>query len=328
MNEENSVIVIDQQEQNKKKGALAVILAISFVAILGIGGTFAYLTYTTNQAANRFTTVPGDVTADLIEPAWTNALTGSSATASDGKTIPAAAANMGSGSTVAKNPFIVNTTKLGTNGEVQGPKIYVAMKLSFQKWVQENASADGAYQAMEQEDMDKLLAVYNFKGTTNASSNAAGLNVNTTWTSWSTTAASEGVTADLPNEKYYYYNKGALESMYKTSDTQTTVVDEEANAASNTWGYTLGSGPASTTLFDNVIYSASATNAQISALNAKLGTVNPGWRVVIKAAAIQAVDGVTVASLTSEFKALLDSDSTTPTVATGWRTGKSIAPAV
>ena len=320
MNEENSVIVIDQQEQHKKKGALAVILAIAFVAILGIGGTFAYLTYTTNQTSNRFTTVPGDITADLIEPAWTNALTGSTATASDKTTtIPTAAANMGSGSTVAKNPFVVNTTKLGESGEIQGPKVYVAMKLTFQKWTQATATATGSYTDMDATDMEKLLAVYNIKGSSNTETASVGINVNPTWTKFENANPDS---SDATNVRYFYYTK-ALESMYKTTDgtTDTTVTE---NTTTDTWGYTLGTGPASASLFDNIIYSSTATNDQIKALNERLGTINPGWKVVVKAAAIQAVDGVQVSSLTKEFKTLLDSEATTPTTATGWRSGKTI----
>ena len=67
---ENPYIVVEQKQEKKRRGALAILLAIAFCAILAIGSTFAYLTWTTNQTANRMTTNP-KVTADLLEPAWT-----------------------------------------------------------------------------------------------------------------------------------------------------------------------------------------------------------------------------------------------------------------
>ena len=320
MNEENSVIVIDQQEQHKKKGALAVILAIAFVAILGIGGTFAYLSYTTNQAMNRFTTVPGDVTADVIEPAWDNALTGSAYKASDGTTtIPKAAAEMGAGSSVAKNPFIVNTTKVG-EGNVKGSDEYVAMKLVFEKW----DSATAKYIDMTADEVTKLLAVYNFKGTKNTTgTNNFGINQNPSWTAFTYTdcgyESTDTTNKDAVNVKYFYYaNK--LTAMYRPTGGTSTVIDETINASSNTWGYTTGSDAASDTLFDTIIYDKDASNTAVSNLNTMLGTDNPGWRVTIKGAAIQAVDGVTVstADVLKQFKSLLDATATSG--ASGWRT--------
>lgn len=328
MNEENSVIVIDQQEQHKKKGALAVILAIAFVAILGIGGTFAYLSYSTNQAMNRFTTVPGDVKADVIEPAWQNKITsGGSYKSSDGKDIPQAATNMGAGSTVAKNPFIVNTTKVG-DGTIKGTDEFVAMKLSFQKWVQKEGSTtvgDGEWTDLTADEMATLLAVYNFKSTKNTSGNATNFNVHPDWTKFENADADN---ADAPNVAYFYYTK-ALTAMYKPTDGESTVVDEATNATSDTWGYTPGSGPASAELFNNVVYNKDATNNQVTALNTMLTDNYPGWRVVITGAAIQAAEGLQVSTLTKEFKNLLDATATTG--ASGWRTtangGTGLVPA-
>lgn len=327
MNEENSVIVIDQQEQHKKKGALAVILAIAFVAILGIGGTFAYLSYSTNQALNRFTTVPGDVTADVIEPAWTNALTGSTSKASDGTTvIPKAASEMGAGSSVEKNPFIVNTTKVDTEGKVKGSDEYVAMKVVFEKWDATNKK----YIAMTADDMTTFLAVYNIKGNGATDTTAAvGVNVNSTWQRFENAGydGQDDATKDAANAYYFYYGSATagtkLTAMYKPDGGTSTVVDEstEANKASKTWGYETGVGPASTTLFDSIVYNKDATPEQVRALNTMLGTDNPGWKITIKGAAIQAVDGVNPAtqdSVKSEFKTLLDATATTG--ASGWRT--------
>ena len=117
MNEE-SVIVIDREEERKKRGALAVILALVFIALLGVGSTFAYLTWTANQTPNRETM--GSLTADMLEPAYSNtAITDNGGTvgtkmtysadkvkyvASDGKLIPKGASNMIPSSEYMQNP--------------------------------------------------------------------------------------------------------------------------------------------------------------------------------------------------------------------------------
>ena len=321
MNEENSVIVIDQQEQHKKKGALAVILAIAFVAILGIGGTFAYLTYSTNQTVNRFTTVPANLTADLLEPAWSNAIDTSATNkkyASDGTTqIPVNAAEMVAGSEVAKNPFVVNTSYVG-DGKQKASDAYCAIKLTFQKWSQTSSDAEGSWADMTADDLTKLMAVYSLQGNDPADADAkTGYNVNKTWTNFSNAAydAEADTGADAANVKYYYYT-GKLIAMWEGENSTNKPIAE--SKTSTTWGYTLGSGPASTSLFDKIVYNKDATNDQISALNTVLKEFNPGWRVTVKAAVVQATDQVQPSSLTKEFKNLLD-NGTNPTSATGWR---------
>ena len=177
---EDSVIVIDRQEERKKRGALAVILAIAFIALLGIGSTFAYLTWTANQTPNRETM--GELTADLIEPTYTNAaitdnggtidtkgatsgITVASAQyyASDGKLIPQNAANMIPSSEYAKNPFVVNTSKAA---DAYG---FAGLKVQFQKW---NKTTDGdkggTWVDMTDTDVSKLLAVYSISSNPNS----------------------------------------------------------------------------------------------------------------------------------------------------------------
>ena len=189
MEENSTSVVIEQQGENKKRGALAVILAIAFVAMLGIGTTFAYLTYVGNQTPNRFTTDKG-LTVDLVEPAWTNALTTQSNhkwpnVASDGKTeIPEAANNMKEGSVVKKDPYIINTSK-ASNGDsgATNETAFVGMRLTFQKWVAtENNGKDaaahketGSYVNMTQKEVEALLNVYSFSSE-DAGGSTAGFN--------------------------------------------------------------------------------------------------------------------------------------------------------
>ena len=187
---ENPYIVVEQKQEKKRRGALAILLAIAFCAILAIGSTFAYLTWTTNQTANRMTTNP-NVTADLLEPAWTQAITTSgdnAAYGSDNVLIPKAANNMVPGSVVAKNPFVVNTTKVGDEA-TSGVDAYAGMKLQFQKWVSttggagtgaaHDEGATGYWVNMTSNEVDTLLAVYGFsqKGASaTPSTTSAGIN--------------------------------------------------------------------------------------------------------------------------------------------------------
>ena len=354
MNEENSVIVIDQQEQHKKKGALAVILAIAFVAILGIGGTFAYLTYTTNQAMNKLSVQPAALTADLIEPAWTNVVlrgdSGAKGKANDGSTvIPIAAQLMSPGATVAKNPFVVNTSKIG-DGKVQASSGYVAMKLTFEKWKPTDVTTsqtDGSYQAVSTDDITALLNCYALQGATNTTT-SAGINPNTGWTEFKASEviidASAGTYGtDSPGVYYFVYDK-ALQAMYSDgSGTETVpVVDETsaANLASQTWGHdtTYASAlEASAPLFDTITLRNATTNAQLDEMIQRLqggtgtytvGTdladvnknIIPGWRVTAKACIVQTVTGMTANDFKKEYLTLLD--ATAATSATGWRTDK------
>ena len=192
---ENPYIVIEQKDEKKHRGALAIILTIAFCAILAVGGTFAYLTWTTNKTPNRFTT-DYNVTADLLEPAWTNAITtagDTAAYASDNTLIPAAANDMVPGVEVAKNPFVVNTTKDGDE-TTSGVKAFGGIKLQFQKWVANTAGSGtgsshtetGDWVNMTANEVDKLMAVYAFTTATGSSTTTAGINTtdNALGTNW------------------------------------------------------------------------------------------------------------------------------------------------
>ena len=368
----NPYIVIEQKDEKKKRGALAIILAIAFVAILAIGGTFAYLTYTANQTPNRFTTDP-NITADVLEPMWTNAIQADDTAtddvdegvyASDGTAIPTAADNMLPGSVVAKNPFVVNTSKNGSNE-------YVGMKLQFQKFVKttEDGSGDdgnGSYVNMNSSEVDKLLAVYAFNtGTatdaTGTKSTAAGLKIgsatelgtNNNWvqiltdndTAAGTTDGSEAgesnkVTAGKANSNgsMYFYNSATISAE--------TAAEVTAESASDGY-WNVPSTKRSAPLFTYVRYINGATQENINALTTVLTTganstgknytTDPGWRVVISGAAIQATSDNTAAdhaatAAAEKWTTLLDANSVTtdtsstskPTAASGVRTGKDI----
>ncbi len=371
----NPYIVIEQKDEKKKRGALAIILAIAFVAILAIGGTFAYLTYTANQTPNRFTTDP-NITADVLEPMWTNAIQTDDKTtdnvdegvyASDGTAIPTAASNMMPGDEVAKNPFVVNTSKNGSDE-------YVALKLQFQKYVQPgtnpSATADG-YVNMTSEEVDKLFAVYAFGGTESAATGSSTTNAGwTTPSGWTqivyaddtaagtTDGTSTGVTAGKANSNgsmYFYYDtkiaaETTAQAQAEKASTTTTGADGEVTKAENYWN--IDSSVRTSPLFTFVRYANGATQDKINALNNVLkggagksagdtGSVNyttdPGWRVVISGAAIQATDANTAAShattnATEKYTTLLDANSQTdgssttskPTAASGVRTSSSL----
>ncbi len=365
----NPYIVIEQKDEKKKRGALAIILAIAFVAILAIGGTFAYLTYTANQTPNRFTTDP-NITADVLEPMWTNAIdTTASNTykASDGTAVPEKADNMMPGDEVAKNPFVVNTSKNGSDE-------YVALKLQFQKYVQpgESASttADG-YVNMTSAEVDALFAVYAFGGTESAATGSSTTNAGWTtpdgWTqivyaddtaAGTTDGTSTGVTAGKANSEgsmYFYYDtkisaETTAQAQAEKASTTTTSADGDVTKAENYWN--IDSSVRTSPLFTFVRYANGATQDKINALNNVLKggkgksagdtgsanyTTDPGWRVVISGAAIQATADNTAAShattnATEKYTTLLDANKTTdgsstdskPTAASGVRTSSSL----
>ena len=341
----NPYIVIEQKDEKKKRSGLAIILAVAFAAILAIGGTFAYLTYTANQTPNRFTTDP-NITADVLEPMWTNKIDNST-TASDGEKIPVAADNMMPGSEVAKNPFVVNTSK-------NGSKEYAGLKLQFQKYVQPGESTDASkdgYVNMTASEVAALFKVYAFAGTeaaaTGSKTTGAGWTTGTGWTqilSADDTAVGTGVTAGLANSDgamYFYYGTAL------TAETSSQVTSE--SQSDNYWN--IPSATRTAPLFTFVRYANGATQADINALNKILksgkslndGTGNytsdPGWRVVISGAAIQATDDNTAAShaatdAAEKWTTLLDANSKTdgtsttskPTTASGVRADSSLSP--
>ena len=359
MENHEPVIVIDQKESTKKRGALAIVLAIAFVAILGIGGTFAYLTWTTNQTPNRVTTDPV-VTADLLEPTWTTAAKASAEAtdddkkgkASDGEYIPLAADNMLPGAEVAKNPFIVNTSK-------NGSKVYAGMKLQFQKWVATNADdkTKGKYVNMTDTEVAAVLAVYAFytpasdATDTTKATQTAGLTAGTGWTeiAASTSDGSTSGTYAQAGTKYFYYAPAVA--------TGSTAYDVAIKALPSTWvassetasdaHWSIGADYRTTDIFTAVRMVNGATQEQINtlrkALNSKIdddddatdaaSPADPGWRVVLSGAAIQATTDKApadfVSNATVNWKALCDANSTAdgtsttakPSTATGIRTG-------
>ena len=318
-------IVIEQKEDKKRRGTIAIVLAIAFVLILGVGGTYAYLTYTANQTPNRFTVDP-NITADVLEPAWTNAAAETGhGTASDSTAIPAAADNMLPGSVVTKNPFVVNTSKNGSDE-------YAGLKVQFQKW---NGTA---YVNMSGTEVATLLSCYAFATDTTDEDTAAGFtNLGDGWTQIVDAAAdgtygvtTEG-TANSTGAMYFYNTSKIAAETAAEVDAETTTGD--------TWS--IPDTKKTTSLFTYVRFVDKATQTQINAMNAILSPTgstiaDPGWRVLISGAAIQATDDNSAAEFATDtsanWKTLLDANSTTdgsstsskPTVASGVRAAKTI----
>ncbi len=317
-------IVIEQKEDKKRRGAIAIVLAIAIALILAVGGTYAYLTYTANQTPNRFTTDP-NITADVLEPAWTNAAGASDhGTASDGTTaIPAAADNMLPGSVVGKNPFVVNTSKNGSDE-------YAGLKVQFQKW---NGTT---YVDMTGNEVATLLSCYAFTTATTTKTTTAGFTgLGSNWTQI-VDAAADGTygvtTVGTANSTgaMYFYNTSKIEA-------ETTDEAVAENTTGDTWN--IPEAKKTTSLFTYVRFVDKATQDQINAMNKILnpdGTItDPGWRVLVSGAAIQATADNTAAEFATDtsanWKTLLDAKSTTdasstskPTAASGVRTSKTI----
>ncbi|MDL2258823.1 SipW-dependent-type signal peptide-containing protein [Eubacteriales bacterium OttesenSCG-928-K08] len=105
---------------NKKK--LRIALAISLVAVLIVGATWAYLSDVTQKKKNVFTFSSG-LTAELYEPEWDGE-------DENGQTTPADNPDLGKnkaddilpGAVLPKNPYIINTCNVDE---------FVAMKVTF-----------------------------------------------------------------------------------------------------------------------------------------------------------------------------------------------------
>ncbi len=305
-------IVIEQENgQHKKRGALTVGVSLAVVAALGLGGTLAYLTYTTNKAENRFTSdqndKPMNVTADLLEPKWDDAVTAEKrkpeneqAKSSDNKVIPEKASRMLPGYSVDKDPFIVNTTE-------NGGKAFVGMKLQFVKW---NGSD---YVAMSATEVDQLLAVYTL--TSNNSRTATGLDLNQSdWTqivnstddgyTFPTTAGHAGADGAM---YFYYNNKLSAETGAQAQGEATAPLTADMNDEGGTGKITTKS------LFTRLAVAQDATQSAIDTLYETLkGSITdadpatpspadfPGWKVEITGAAIGA-DGLPDSYVPSDF---------------------------
>lgn len=289
---ENPYIVVEQKQEKKRRGALAILLAIAFCAILAIGSTFAYLTWTANQTPNRVTT--GQLTADLLEPEFsTTAVTDNwkdgvanentvKYTAPDGTAIPKNAYSMIPGDQFSKNPFVVNTSKSNAKG-------YAGIKLEFQKY---NGSD---WEAL---DADLVMACYTID-TTGANAENTKVGFGDFGANWyqigedgsltdlsGSSAASDGTQKATAASEMYFINNVALSPMG---------VDDAANMDFNnnsTWGY---SGDyASSQLFAKVTCAKSATTDDLNALATELAWTDddgnagtPAWRIVCSGAILQ-----------------------------------------
>ena len=330
---EDAVIVIDRKARQKSKSGLIVFLCLMLVAVLGIGSTFAYLTWTSNQTPNRMTSA--DLTADVLEPAFTNAamkdntgavdgstLATTTYSASDGVGVPKQATVMMPGSSFAKNPFVVNTSKLAGDNM----KGYAGLKVQFQKW-QKTAAGDDAdntndknWVNMTADEVDTLFKVYHTdfaSAAENDDTTAAGFTYNNTAkTGWTQvvdaaiTGKDAGADADAgycnATGAMYFINNFALIPLGDTTNGDGLTAATETNS-SDTWGYSANSTKSSTLpLFNHVTYVKSATRANMIALNNVLDpkkdasgneitvaagkTFTPGWRMVISGAIVQAWD--------------------------------------
>ena len=339
MENENPVVVIDQENDRKKRSGLAIVLAVAFVAMLGIGTTFAYLTWTTNQTPNRMTTDP-KITADLLEPTWTEAAKASDkGTASDGKDIPKNADNMLPGTEVNKNPFIVNTS---TNGSDE----YCGIKIQFQKWTVTSDGADktdktaGSWANMNADEVAKVLKCYGFLQAAGSKASVAGFNdgtnnnVDDTWVQ--ITGSDYGVTTRgtaNSNGAMYFYNTTKITALASSW--------VAASESASDGHYSIPEANRTKDLFTQIRFIDTATQTDINNLNAILSPTgktpaDPGWRIVVSGAAVQATSdsSVTAATFatdsTANWKTLLDTNQTTtdvtatnlrPGAATGVRAG-------
>ena len=304
MEDQTPVIVIEQQDEKRRRGGLVWLLALAFVAVLAVGGTFAYLTYTTNQASNRITTDPV-ITADLVEPAWSKAAnednTGTTkyTDSSDGYYIPKAASNMIPSSVVAKDPKVVNTS---TNYA----RVYAGIKAQFQVW---NGTA---YTNMSAKQVADTLAIYGLS--TASDTTTPGFTLGDNWTQitdYGTETPASVEDADKATAKFtvdangamYFYNSEALDAM--TTDAVVTGDDWGAAAASQVG--VNNKSVSTSNLFSHIRFLDAATQGQIDQFNVSVlasksqakkdktstGTVDkPGWRILLTGGVIQCtVDG-------------------------------------
>ena len=294
MEQNTTSVVIEQQGENKKRGALAVILAVAFVAMLGIGSTFAYLTWTGNQTPNRFT-VDVPLSGDLVEPAWSKAVQGDdTGYASDGKIIPAAADQTKKDAKIAKDPYVVNTSKTGD--DKKGNAAFASIRLTFQKWVADTSSTKtvangeaGSYQTMSATEVDSLLQTYAF--TAGDTATTAGIQTSNLGVGWKIVDANGGQkgaadTAYLNStggQVYFIYDSSidamddfATDNKYPSASTRASATVSTANDTTTT------------SVFKNVIQVAEEQSAGdaggfgdlLSVL--KTGSAeHPGWRVLV-----------------------------------------------
>ena len=332
MEQNTTSVVIEQQGENKKRGALAVILAVAFVAMLGIGSTFAYMQWTGNQTPNRFTVDKG-LTADVVEPAWTTALSKSTAgypnVASDGTTnIPEDANNFGGVAAadatavtkVAKDPYVVNTSMVG-NESTAGSDAYVGIRLTFQKWVAESVTGygdehreTGKYVTMTQDEVDQFFKCYtlNKDGATSTYADADkgksyGYTIGDGWTQYVEGTAKSQISPQM----YFVYNQ-ALKSV--GSEITGNYPEAQASAAAgkttttNLFNYVqlVDNGD---TLTKFVNYLKTGKEGYNDGANA---TTDPGFRILVDTAAVDAPTGAT--SISGDRLSALSSSTIYPAV--------------
>lgn len=347
LNSDDSMVVIDQQAPHRSKAGMAIVAAIACMFVLGIGSTYAMLTYQGNQTPNRFT-VAEYMTCDLLEPEWTNAAMQDNQLAVDATSvttpasikyydsvdkvgIPAAAAAMVPGSMYSKNPFVVNTSTLD---DVTGQKDkydchgVAGIKVQFQMVDKDT----GKYKNMSKDDVTKLLTNYyigkkveNDSGEVEQPSSSSTAGFTALGDGWEQLSAGDyGEGSEKANDKgamYFVYKK----RLAPLSATTTNIAALE-DATSPTWGYETGSDYATTPLFGAVRYVDGTTQANISALNELLdpnGEVTkagyaPGWRMVISSGIISCSSDTlaehaadTTSDYYTQMKGVLDATSGT-----------------
>lgn len=326
-NNETPVVVVEQQEEKRRRSSMAIFLSVALVAVLGIGGTFAYLTYTTNQTPNRFTTDP-NITADILEPTWTygseqsktnKADATKTAQSPDGVYIPVKAGNMLPSYEVDKNPFIVNTSK-------NGAEEWVAMKLQFQKWNDgkvetEGQDYSGTWVNMNDKEVEALMACYGFLQADGSNASKAGLNnydatnnatgnkLGTGWTQivnklyYDGTNAGTAGKANTSGAMYFYYSTAV-----KAETKAEVAAEKKYDGTTNTDIYNvIPSDKRTTALFTDIRFCETATQTQINTLmralkgttltgttdgfNTSAGSsLHPAWRVVVSGAAVAKTD--------------------------------------
>lgn len=111
------------KRHGNKKTITAILLA-SLLLVIGIGGTLAYLSATSETLTNTFTFTKGDaITITLTEPSW----------------VESKAQNLTPGAEIAKDPTVTNTGSM---------EAYMAMKVTFQ---------NGSGKTLSSEDYQKLI---------------------------------------------------------------------------------------------------------------------------------------------------------------------------
>ena len=292
MEQNTTSVVIEQQGENKKRGALAVILAVAFVAMLGIGSTFAYLTWSGNQTPNRFT-IDSALTGDVVEPAWVNGVKTSAGEASDGAAIPVNAdqTKVGADKAVEKDPYVVNTSKRGKTNQV-GNNGYAMIRLTFQQWEKVTSTGEddtyteqGYWKQMDAATVKELLNTYSF--TKDSSAVTTAFNLGDGWsivkkdgTSVGTGAVTAAAAASAIDETT---SRTSIHFLYSVGikSVGSKITTYPAAQTTATAGATT-----TTSLFKYVVQTQDETTDPNAAYTNFTGAIkgssqNPGWRVLV-----------------------------------------------